>query len=116
MRTLLDRVCVEAVLVIHDSVVRRPYVALKTIVCLSWTSSVTVEQKTGRRPYLEIPVKVVDVCDALVDDGSRNRVAIARCVLSVGWPEPRVVAFATDDDRETWLIRSLRGDLPERRL
>ena len=66
--------------------------------------------------YLQVKVKVVDVCVPFIHDGTRESVAVFRGVDGIDRPEPRVVAFTADDDAQLRFVGHRGRDLFERRL
>ena len=66
------------------------------------------------RVRLEVKVKVEHGRHALVDDGSRARIAVLVGVGRVSREEPRVVSFAADDYAQYWVVTAILGvDGPE---
>ena len=106
VRPLLNRVCVERVLVVHNDVVCCLDVPLQAIVRLiefmrQWRHLMQgSKSRVSQRSYLEIEVKVVRVGYAFVDDGAWLRVAVLGGMRTVDRPEPGVMAFPADDDTE----------------
>ena len=106
VRPLLNRVCVERVLVVHNDVMCCLDVSLQAIVRLieimrQWRHLMQgPKSRVSQRSYLEIEVKVVRVGYAFVDDGARLRVAVLGGMRRIDRPEPGVMAFPADDDTE----------------
>ena len=65
------------------------------------------------KAHLEIEIKVVDIRDALVDDGAGARIAVPRHTVGVCLPESRVVPLPADNDGQERLVRCARRYLRE---
>ena len=60
-----------------------------------------------RNTHLEVEIVVVDVRDALVDDGTRGGVPIVCHLLGFGSEEARMVPLSADDKRDRRAVRGL---------
>ena len=94
---LLDGVCCEGALVVHDDVVRWADGALET------------------RVRLEIEVEIDEGRHAAVNDGARARIPVLVCMTRVRRIETRMVPFPADEDAQRrFVCRGLGVDTLER--
>lgn len=102
MCTLLDLVRPEAVLVVHDRVVRRTHGALQA--CMRLKVKVEAEALGG---FVSMSANSTDeqgrwlglhFGDAFIYDCARSSVPVPICVSPVGGEESRMVTLPTDDD------------------
>lgn len=92
----LQLVRLEADVIMHNIVVRRPRGSLKSAVCCKKKSvSVFFHLKAVKvRVTLQEEVKVVDRGDSAVNDGARLRVSVLVSISFLRWVEASVMTFA----------------------